>query len=68
MFSFISMFIEIGLMIDANYLLLYLIRSQIDTGAYIKDLGSSESDLWECWFLKIGRKSRRSHQGNIKAS
>lgn len=68
MFSFISMFIEIGLMIDANYLLLYLIRSQIDTGAYIKDLGSSESDLWECWFLKIGRKSRRSRQGNIKAS
>lgn len=68
MFSFISMFIEVGLMIDANYLLLYLIRSQIDTGAYIKDLGSSESDLWECWFLKIGRKSRRSRQGNIKAS
>lgn len=62
------MFVEIGLKIAPSYLSLYLIKSQIDTGAYIKDLGSSKSDLWECWFLKIGRKSRRLRQGNIKAS
>ena len=68
MFSFIFVFREIGLMIDPSYLSLYLIRHQIDTGAYIKDLGSSESELWECWFLKIGRKSKGLRQDNIKAS
>lgn len=67
MFSFISMFREIDLMIDPSYLSLCLIRHQIGRGAYIKDLGSSETEIWECWFLKIGRKSRL-RQGNIKAS